>query len=245
MKAINFYIICIFIISNILLQNTILRKYQKFYSVNNNYVIFDSSDFKVDDEIYIIITGKFEESVDEIEFQFGDDVEVFTDMTSNKRVSYNKKETKGNGREARYYTIKKSSYNLNGVEGKYLVIVPFTVDGEPFDIENTKENKGNSNTTIIVIVVVVIGVVIIGFIIFYCIKKKRQAAMQSNQNYPNSTNAVNVQNNTPQGYNNAQGYNNVQEYNNAQGYNNVQDYNNVQVYSNDAPYSSGNPIGNY
>ena len=207
MKVINSYIICIFLISNILLESSFLGKYQKLYSVTETFVYFDSSDFKVNDEIYIIITGKFLENVKEIDFLFLDDIAAFSSGSSFKKVSYNKKETKENGREARYYTIKKSSSNLNGVDGKYLLIFPFTEDDEPYDIENTKENKGNSNSTIIVIVVVVIAVIIIGFIIFYCIRKKKsQAAIQSNQNYPNSTNAVNVKNNTPKGYNNAQGY---------------------------------------
>ncbi len=61
MKSINFLIISIFCISKILLQsNPYLTKYGKLTSVTDSFVIFDSSDFKVKDDIYIIITGTFD-----------------------------------------------------------------------------------------------------------------------------------------------------------------------------------------
>ncbi len=175
-------------------------------------------------------------AVDQIGFIFFDDFNDISSVLSStfKSVNYNKREYKDDGREARYYTIEKTSSNLNGVNGKYLLIFPCTQTGTTFDIENTKENKGNSKTLIIVIVVVVFSVIIIGLIIFFCLRRKKMQAaqMQMNQNYPYSTKEVNVQNNYP-----SNGNNNIQGFNNGP-------YNNVNVFSKEAHYNSENDFNN-
>ena len=270
----NIHIAFIFLIAKVLLSTDItvdLPKYGKLTGKSGTLVIFDSKDFKIDDEIYIVITGRFR--ITSINYQF---VDVIDNIHANHydvldNVNSNKVETNNDGTETRYYTIKKSRNKLYGSNGNYLAI--FTDMIGTYNIENTKENKGNSPTTIIVIIVVIVVVAVIIGLIIYCVRKRRRQALmnQPNQNIPVSSRAVNVQNNyapnsngynnpgynNEQGYNNnvqgynnnPQGYNNVQGYNNnAQGYNNVQGYNSVQGYnnanSNDAVYTSNNPNGN-
>ena len=70
-----FYVFNIFLIKYILLQgiglDTYLGKYNKTYT-QSSYVIFNSTDFKLDQEIYLKISGYFIEEY--IEFKFFDDL---------------------------------------------------------------------------------------------------------------------------------------------------------------------------
>lgn len=85
----------------------------------------DSSDFKVDDEIYIKITGYFDYG-NYISHIFIDDLSHYAQSevscTYCRDVSYNKIETVRTTRdgykiETRYFTIEKSKINLDGRKG--------------------------------------------------------------------------------------------------------------------------------
>ena len=128
-----FVIIYLFLFNDVLLSNKIdLKKYGKLTNINYYVVIMDSSDFKVDDEIYIKITGYFDYG-NYIHYIFTDDLTHYASSEVScmycKEVSYNKIETVRTTRvgykiETRYFTIEKSKINLDGAEGKYLLIYP-------------------------------------------------------------------------------------------------------------------------
>ena len=151
-------IVFIFLITKVLLsQNNYgidLNKYGKLIGTNLLPVIFDSHDFKVDDGIYIIVTGVF---IDEyIYYYFFDDFYDLLHLTSYELAtldyeSSNKVESNNDGTKRRYYTIEKLRSKLYGSNGNYLAIYAY-MDGV-YDIENTKENKGNSSTIITIIIV--------------------------------------------------------------------------------------------
>ena len=168
-------ILYIFLISPVLLTTMDLKKYEKI-NTNSSVVFFDSSDFKIDEEIYIVISGNFIQ--DYIHYVFVDDIPLYSNYpTSGLRKEYSTKtETTKDSNgvykyEVRYYTIEKTSSKVNNRQGKYLLI--FThMDGE-YVIENTKENKGNSKAVIIgVVVAVVVVLIIVGLIIYFYRKRK-------------------------------------------------------------------------
>ena len=249
-----FLVFYLFLINYILsdLTNRIvdvdLEKYKNKNNVVNYALIFNSTDFKIDEEIYFKISGAFIEDDGKLRYKFFDDgddmVEIANEMTNNPRsdtsleilnVLPNKHETKtdNNGEEysVNYYTITKSKDNLKGKEGYYLYLFIY-VDGT-YDIVNTEKNEGNDTMTIIIVVVVVVVVLLIGGIISYLIKKKKAAkAAQDNQVYSDEANI----NNNNAGYNNA-GYNNAG--NNNAGYSNEVVYNN----NNNAGYNQNMNFG--
>jgi hypothetical protein len=74
-----FYIACIFLIKTVLSETSPidLEKYKKILH-NSPLVIFNSTDFKIDEEIYFKISGFFVE--DFIEYRFCDTLEELTDI---------------------------------------------------------------------------------------------------------------------------------------------------------------------
>ena len=216
-----------------------LNKYGKLEDFNETVVILDSHDFKVDEEIYIIITGYF--YFEYIEYIFIDSLDDLVDANLERKLikEYsNKIETLNadTNLKKRYYTIEKTESHLNGKEGKYLALYAY-MDGT-YDIENTEKNKGNSKVVIACVVVGVVVIVIVVGIICYCRKRKKQ--QQNNQNATTHQN-VNVQNNN---YNNSTPYNNNAPYNNGTPYNNNAPYNNRTPYNNNAPYNNPNANDN-
>ena len=188
-------------------------------------VIFDSTDFKLNEEIYIKITGYFVYTY--IDYVFFDDISELNDPynieyikeNSNKAVDKGQK-LDGYDLETRYYTIEKTTSHLKGAEGYYLAIYTYMYDY--YDIENTKDNEGNSKALIAGIVVGVVVVIAIVAIIIYCCRKKKLAALQQNNGgYPSQD--INVQNNAGQ-YNNGTNYNNANAYNNGYTSNYNQNY---------------------
>ena len=208
-----------------------LKKYGKETEVKISSLIFNSTDFNIDEEIYFKISGVFLYEDEKIEYKFFDTVEEMNElareMESNTRVGTsqnilsvlpNRRETKTGTDDqdysVNYYTITKSRDNLKGTEGHYLYLFIY-VNGT-YDIVNTETNEGNDTMTIIIVVVVVVVVLLIGAVICYFYKKKKAAkAAQSNQV---NSDQVNINNNNA-GYNNA-GYNNANNYNNEVVYNN-------------------------
>jgi hypothetical protein len=74
-----FYIACIFLIKTVLSETSPidLEKYKKILH-NSPLVIFNSTDFKIDEEIYFKISGFFVE--DFIEYRFCDTLEELTNI---------------------------------------------------------------------------------------------------------------------------------------------------------------------
>ena len=258
-----FYIFYIFLIKNILLSTDVydLDKYKKLTNTADALIIFNSNDFQIDEEIYLKIYGYFIES--HIDFKFIDTIEDLNEIInifdqsnydvdiyyyrldlkteySNKHETVSDNTNNGYPYDIRYYTIEKSKSNLNGKEGKYLAI--FTYMYGYYDIENTKENQGNSKVVIICVVVGVVVIAAIIFIIYYCYRKKKLASIRGVQN--NNSQQVNIQNNANANNNFNNGYNN--NYNNNNGYNN-NGYNNNNGYDNNGynnNYNNNNAYNN-
>ena len=104
-----------------------LEKYGKLEKISDAMILLDSHDFKLDEEIYIILTGYFFETY--IQYIFIDSI---PDFLNNNFASYDSKLIKEYsnkvdklnevGLEKRYYTIEKTQSHLNGKEGKYLAL---------------------------------------------------------------------------------------------------------------------------
>ena len=240
-------ILYIFLISPVLLTTVDLEKYNKINTVLP-VVVFDSSDFKIDEEIYIVISGYF--IFDYIEYVFVDDIPLYSNYpTSGLRKGYSTKtETTKDSNgvykyQVRYYTIEKTKNNINNRQGKYLLIFAY-MDGE-YVIENTKENKGNSKSVIIgVVVAVVVVLIIVGLIIYFYRKRKYALRNQAYNQAYNENNQVQVNNNVIP-YNNNVNSNN--EFNsNEKIYNNSPNYNYQNNNTPNYNYQNNNtPNNNY
>ena len=232
-------IIFTFLLSNVLLDNE-LEKYQKKI-FKDGYVIFNSKDFKNDEEMYFKITADFFYG-DQIDYIYLDDVRDFDENNTfyyhqRSEKTDNKTDADGNlMSQTKYYIITKRLSEIGTLKGDYLVII-FYCEGDA-EIENTKENEGK--VSLIVIIVVVVLVVIALIFVIYCCWKKRKAAQAGN----NATTTINNNyknnnvNNKGKGYNQQtqQQYN--QNYNmnmnmnmNSNNVNNEYGYNSGQIYN--------------
>ena len=196
-------------------SKVISEKY-KTVETENPIIFFDTSDFKVGDEIYLIISGEFMYDDDEIYYAFIDDISTTEDFYFEVEIP-NKVEAikdRGDDYESKYYTIKKTKEAIKEGEGKYLLLLIYMYG--KYKIENTEENKGNTNLIIIVVVVVVVVIAVILFIICYCRRKKQAAINQENYQYNNNVKVYNNGYNTnDQVYKDGnQGFNNNPNYNN-------------------------------
>ena len=218
-----------------------LKKYEKCtVPSSDRHIIFDSSEFNKDEEIYFKITADIFNK-DEILYQFFDDAAAMSNVDFNtyKTAKCSKTDKEFNHgdvvSQTNYYTIKKSERDLGSLEGKYLVIV-FNCEGNVL-IENTKENEGD--TTLIAIIVVVVVVAIVAAICIFCYCRRKKLAAQNAA----TTNEVYVDNNN-QNYNmNMNSGNNVNVYSNNNNYNN-NNYNNNNYNNNNYNNMNKNYINN-
>ena len=221
------WILYFLLIGQVLLSSMDLGKYGKI-NTNSDVVFFDSSDFKVDDEIYIVISGYFRQTY--IEYVFVDDISIRSSFTTSdlRREYATKTVTKtdiydGYTYEERYYTIEKTRNHIKNGNGKYLLI--YTDMYGYYDIENTKENHGNSKAVIIGVVLAVVVIAVIVGIIVYCYRRKKLAAMnQVSVPVYSDNNQVQVNNN-----NNVIAYNNNENNNGFNSNDNV--YNKTPNYN--------------
>ena len=198
------YIIYSFFIKKILLSSDYnLGKYEMLPNYQFDYLIFDSSDFKIGEEIYFKITGRFQHSLSYIEYKFFDNPdEIEIDGNKNLIIDgfelYREFSNKidriyddyGNVLyEIKYFTIDKKSEQLGGLKGDFLLIITYMIGG--YDFENTKVNQGYSRIVGIIIACVVI-VAIIVVIIIYCIRRKQMigALFQANGNVNKMNNNI-------------------------------------------------------
>ena len=140
-------------------------------------IIFDSSGFNLNDEMYFTfsLTSTFSSSLeDTINYDFHnfvDDENAFSkSCLKHARTSASSSSSSGSKTTYKnYYTIKKDK------DENYLLIEFYCSSGS-LTIENTEENKGKQVTIIIVVVVVVFAVIFTIIIVCTCIRR-RQAQM--------------------------------------------------------------------
>ena len=150
-----------------------LKKNEKItVSSSKEKIIFDSSEFKKDENIYFKITAEvFKEKI--IEFEFLDNLIGYKIIAKNLKSVYYTIEDNKFFNEEKYYTIKKTSQNLDPLEGKYLLIKFYCAgDVEIENIENLDNIKKSHTEQIVTIIV--LAIIVIGIIIYCCYKKKKK-----------------------------------------------------------------------
>ena len=173
-----------------------LKKYGKInVSGRDEYIVFDSSDFKEGDNIHFKITAR-DFIYKEIDYEFFDDlsnpnqyIHGPTDYVD-QEMSLDKINT-----VTKYYSIKKDKKHLGDFEGKYMTLYFFCIGS--VEIENTKEDEGKKIITIILIIIVCVVFIalMIGLIclIFYCKRIRDRPKVD-----PNNISLENTQNSTIQ-----------------------------------------------
>ena len=206
------FITNIFLIKYVLLSTDfVLEKYGQKLKANEACLIFDTSGFKIGEEIYIKITGFFFEQYPYIEYYFYDNEDTQQNGQCNSvsvelfKEYFNKIEKVlddyGNLLyEIRYFIIDKKKKYLGTSNGNYLKIFPHMHGA--YDIENTKINQGYARILgIVIAVVVIVGVIIV--IIIYCIYRRKRMAQfnQGGSTYnPQNVPVKNVYNNPNYAY---------------------------------------------
>ncbi len=223
-------------------NSNILKKHSKItVSGTDGVVIMDTSDFQINDKIYLKITATyFEDS--SIYYGFIDNLDNY-ELEDYDSLAPSKTQTtyyNDDVEQTKYYTIKKDSSHLpNNMKGNYLIIYFYCIG--KVTVENTKSNEGKLSTGAIVGIIIAIVVVIV-IIIIYCICKRRKLAKQAalayerevvvdnNQNYYQNVIYAKNQNyiNNPNNYYQNVNYTQNQNYNNNLNinYNNNQNINN-------------------
>ena len=195
-------IIGLFILSN---ESTypLLKKHETV-TMDTQYVLFESKDFKDDEEMHF----KLKTYVDYFDYydynyinhNIHDIIYYYTDSNGNKKTSgdyaYRKNHKMEDGLENNYFTITKRKSEYRNTNGNYMLIYfPNLYVSSYYEafITNTEEDEGKIETWVIVVIVVVCVAIIAGIII-YCVcrrirmRKAQQAAMAAN------VAAVNAQN---------------------------------------------------
>ena len=168
-------------------------------SPTDEYIYFNSTNFKIGDKIYFKITSTtFKESY--ISFEFFDDdfpLENYNPGIQDKTYRTKEIDNKNEGKTY-YYTITKDSKYLGNLEGKYLTIY-FYCNGENVVIENYDKSSGKVPLYIIIIfaIVAVLGSGIFFFI--YCFRKKRLSRINPNYIGRIPNNNYNPENNNNEG----------------------------------------------
>ena len=158
-------------------STNVLKKYSST-KTSNNYVIFESSEFKIGDKMYFEIESSNNGCSEYLYYDYYDD--IYSVNILDKPLNFVKKDssstTSVNGRITSYtlyFTIKKEREELNGLSGNYL-FMNFDCLGS-VEIKNTKIS-GITKTLIIVFVVLAFFILLF-IIIFVCYCKKRRAKM--------------------------------------------------------------------
>ena len=198
-------IIALFVLSNEY-PFSLLKKYETAV-MDTQYVLFESKDFKDDEEMHFKLKtyrDYFDWYYDSYDPNHNHDIIYYYSDSSGTAITsgdyaYRKNNDMEDGLENNYFTITKRRSEYRPTDGKYLLIYfpNLKVDSyyEAF-ITNTEEDEGKIETWVIV-VIIVICVAIIAGIIIYCIcrrirmKKAQQAAMARNVAAINAQNQAN------------------------------------------------------
>lgn len=178
----------------------ILTKYDTLLLSNDKYVIFESKDFKDNEEMYFKIKYtdtyyyyshvydyvdriyyKYISSKDE-NFQLSSDSYRSVSFSQSTYTDYDSYSYTYGYREysyfTKYFTIKKQKSEY-GENGNYIVFnLRKTIREDPYKyyvdyIENTEEDEGKTVLIIAIVIVVVVVVAVVIVIICCCIRRKR------------------------------------------------------------------------
>ena len=166
-------------------------------TIYDKFVIFDSKDFKNDEEMHFKIqTHKdnfynYDHSssyIYDIQYYFSSNLDFITTGRL-LEIDFKKTTYEDFNLETKYFTIKKKRNDYSGSNGNYIYIefpgLLFYTYHNYATITNTEEDEGKIETWVIVVIVVVIVAIIAGIIIF-CVcrrirmRKAQQAAAQAN-----------------------------------------------------------------
>jgi len=173
------YILSLFLLSNAL---ALLTKYGS-ENILTDYVIFESKDFKDDEEMHFkiqTIRDNFNDLYDYAEYQYCADRNCISHSSSH--YSYYKKTSfesdNSYNYETKYFTIKKQKSQYNNIGGNYMKIYFFFEHSYWGVVTNTKEDEGKIETWVIIVIVVVVVAIIAGIIIFcVCRRIRNKRAM--------------------------------------------------------------------
>jgi flagellar biosynthesis/type III secretory pathway M-ring protein FliF/YscJ len=186
-----------FIIFFYLLFNVcpLLTKYGE-EEISTNDVIFESKDFKDDEEMHFKIKTDKNRFISnsnnkDVKYFYFNDANADTSSVSLYHHTYFKK-TENNEFDfvTKYFTIKKTRNEYRPSNGNYLYITfpKLTLEtGHSATITNTKEDEGKLETWVIIVIVVVVVLIIAGIVIFFvcrCIRN-RKAMLAANANAAN------------------------------------------------------------
>ena len=198
----------------------------KTFKTNRDHVVFDPTEFKVDEEIIFKIEAT-EFNDDKLGYQF---LDVLTDNISdsnNSNIKYTDPTKKSTNKKTkiktRKYTIKKSKEVLGNMEGKYLILY-FNCEGT-FEVQNIAENGSST-----IIIALVVGIAIISFGVFYFLYLRKRFKKNNG-----GTDEVVYEENCPPNYYNQQpgNFSNNVMINNNQPYGNMNyNHQNMMVNNN-------------
>ena len=165
-------------------------------TIYDKSVIFESKDFKNDEEMHFKIqTHKdnfynydYSSGSYDIKYYFSSNLD-FINTGRLFEIDFKKTTYEDFNLETKYFTIKKKRNDYSGSNGNYIYIefpiLLFNNYHNYATITNTEEDEGKIETWVIVVIVVVIVAIIAGIIIF-CVcrrirmRKAQQAAAQAN-----------------------------------------------------------------
>ena len=227
-------------ISKTTTDTTYLKKYGTITVLGSDGgFIMDTSDFKINDEIYLKITATYFRN-SRIYYEFTDNLNTYNPSSYYEDYDYeysSKTDYNNDNTVTKYYTIKKNSHSYGNIKGNYMVVY-FECTGH-VTIVNTKENEGKLSTGAIIGIVIACVVVVV-IIIIYCIYRRKKLAQLAGMTNGGEAVVDNNQNYNNNNQNYAQNYNQNQNYNNNYNQNYNQNYNidsnnqmNAQYYNND------------
>lgn len=160
----------------------VLKKYSSIKPLNN-YVVFDSSEFKIGDKIYFQIKASSDVCSKNLYYEFYDDVDSIDYSTPYNHVSSDSSSsTSVNGQITSYklyFTIKKEEKDLNGKSGNYLYMT-FDCSGS-IEFENTKISGATSDLIIVFVILGVVFAIIIAVFIYCCYCRRRARIKEINR----------------------------------------------------------------
>ena len=211
MKFLTF-IISLYLLSNVC-ANAILKKYGTEI-ITDNIFIFESKDFKDDEEMHFKIQTHEDNFYyydyhnpyysDDIAYYFISGIGSLSGSPVHW-IGFKKTTHEDNHLETKYFTIKKRRSDYRPSNGNYIYIqFPDLTFGayNHATITNTKEDEGKLETWVIVVIVIACVAIIAGLIIFFVcrrirMRKARQAAMATSVaviNAQNQAAVINAQN---------------------------------------------------
>ena len=195
MKYFKFYFFLIYFYLILHVFSVEILEKDESIKTANGYIIFNSSQFEIGDEMYFELNAK-SWCYEYLDYQYFDSIDSigYYSHLSYSVAKEASSSTTINGvitSYTLYFTIKKTEGELNGLKGDYLLL-QYHCDNSNVEFKNTKTN-GKSKVAIIAIIVFVVFIVLfvgIILIICYCNKRRSIASVvyEGGQNYPYQVN---------------------------------------------------------